>query len=94
MTELRQHGKCLLFVISAVLIWAQYFTTQHDQNHYHAGDDCRVCKLVENASDKPSVEEFLPSEYVKSEIVDSDISEIILIKNRWETSLSRAPPIS
>lgn len=94
MTLLRHHSKYLLFVISAVLIWAQYFTTVHDQRHQHVNDDCVVCKIAQTGSDKAQVENFQYSDYLKSEFVSYSYLEIPLTKSIWKTSLSRAPPVS
>lgn len=94
MSTMRLHHKFLLLVIPVVLAWTQYVTAEHEWADHAAIDDCVICKIAENGSDKASLVDFTHIVYLSFENVVVEFSEIILYTKLSDTSLSRAPPVS
>lgn len=94
MTSMRLHYKFLLLLIPIALAWTQYVTAEHEWVDHAVIDDCLICKIAENGSDKASLVALTHSEQLSADSVDTHFSEVIYYSKLWDTPLSRAPPVS
>lgn len=94
MTTMRLHFKFLLLLIPIALAWTQYVTAEHEWADHAVIDDCVICKIVENGSDKASLVDLSYTKHLNADSINTHFSVVSFYSKLWDTPLSRAPPVS
>ena len=94
MTKLRLHFRFLLLLVPVALAWTQYVTAEHEWVDHAVMDDCVICKIVENGSDKANLVDIAHGEHFSADSVSAHFFDARFYSSLWDTPQSRAPPIS
>jgi|TARA_R110002073_G_scaffold258345_1_gene421341 hypothetical protein len=94
MITMRLHFKFLLLLIPIALAWTQYVTAEHEWVDHSGIEDCVICKIVENGSDKASLVDVSYTKQFIADSINTYFSKVSFYSKLWDIPLSRAPPVS